>query len=250
MIKLRQNGGIALVLIIILTISLLGAVGYAAYERTKSKSASTANDQPRQTGDAARVSSTDLRTYIDEIAKYSIQYPMTWQIKTEKADQFGDGTTPTVDTTLTAPSGLTLSFYVNYGGKGGMCVPEPNDVPHAPTNACNTSEVIFAEKTGKLFKQGKEDKALTLTRIKHTYSSNTQAGKGTVYFSSLSSNERSLGAEMGAYIDFGIVNWTDAKGLVLPIDIKVRPLGESPAYFEGSEVKELEQILRSFESNS
>jgi hypothetical protein len=249
---MKRQEGFAHSWLLLLLLLIFGVLGFSAYRvYTLNKPA----QKQEQTSDTASEEKVPGLKYTDEVAKFTITYPPTWKINTEKGDQFGDGESPTRITTLTAPSGLTLSFDVNYGGRGGDCQANVGDTPHNPQNACPTFEILSEEDTNNTLvsrelvpsSQGSDElvlkdinRKIKLIRVKYTN------GSETMYFSSLSQYDSELRKPvMGASVNFTILDWLSKDRSIAPLDIHMRPQGTSVDFFSRDDVKEAEGILRS-----
>lgn len=140
--KLKNQQGIAH-LTAVLVIILVAVIALGAW-RVMSSSNKDKQSQSQSELKSSEQSNDDAeKTYTDEAAKFSIKYPGTWKIKTEKTeiDQLGTFT----DTTLTSPSGTELNITTGTGGRGGDCEPEKNDTPFSPSNACPSKEFYSKE---------------------------------------------------------------------------------------------------------
>ncbi len=261
--KLNTKGfGVVELILIIVIFGLIGGVGYYVYNSQKETNTLSGNSD----SDNAKKSdeNSNIKLYADEYAGYTIEYPVSWQVETSSEySEIGQSEVST--TKLTSATGLTLTFEHNFGGRGGDCPPGPNDSPHAPGNICQTSEIIFVEKTGNTVlgidatvdaqSQGRfKDYDLYLVREKYTDPG--ASNPNTVYFSGLSVDTYSdvvkvSEPKMGLFVPFSIISQFSSPSVSTGyyVDIKMSPKGNSEEFFNQEDVKQAEAILKSFRFN-
>lgn len=250
--KLNQNGAFALIVVLlIMLIAVLGGVGYVVYKVNRP----TVVNINQDTSNNQQSSVSNI--YTDDIGRFTVEYPKDWTVATENDDQNGDGTAPTQKGIFTSPSGYKFSFYTWYGGRGGACMPADSDTPHADTNQCSTYEELsnepINEKVTTLRYNSSTGKGslvesdLQLVRIKYS-----DPGKASRYFIGLGDSEKgSENPSMGATYPLTGLSLADESAPDNDVRIKLHieveaDSGISPDHFNSPDVKQAEQILKSF----
>jgi hypothetical protein len=151
----RQTAGFGIieVIIAIVVLALLVGGGWYVWQAQQTKHAPAAQTSIAKTDPYA-----DWLTYIDSVSKFSVKHPKDWQITTKTSNQGSGSDYPITDTVLISPRGTKLTLRTNYGGKGGMCEPAPNDKPFQAGNVCPSEQYVYAEKldVGGIYKARNE----------------------------------------------------------------------------------------------
>jgi hypothetical protein len=258
----KKRGRLKLVLWIaaFFLLIIVGIASIVSGLNTEDESNKDSNELVTQTSDETAENSSiekfDEKNYkfTDNLANYSIIYPNNWSLEYDEdfVNIEGQEGAISTDTTLVSDSGLKMIIsFNNYGGKGGACEPDENDVPHASGNVCPTGETIFTEKTESTYKylEGESYKNASLYLIREKFTDSGDAK--TVYYSGLTSSDTELfptEPSMGYYFassGFSFIPGPD-KDIYFHYDIFIEPKGESEEYFKQKDVIEAEEILKSF----
>jgi hypothetical protein len=256
--KLNQKGfGLVEGLMIAVLLAVVGFGGYYVWNENQ--------DSESSEGERAVVSedsqTSDSPKFYDDVAMYSLDYPESWMLERTVEDSgYGDGSqVSTVE--LIAPTGLTMTLEHNFGGRGGYCEPAESDTPHSPTNTCETSEVIFAEKLeGTVLALNSEREATQSERFEDVgvYLVRTKkSSESTKYSIGLNESKDPIVINMPfmglVMLDRTVLSYYSASDFDPPvsttgayIDVVMSEVGDDEAYFDRSDVKEAEDILRSF----
>lgn len=183
-------------------------------------------------------------------AKFRIDNKYKWKV-TEAYSNQGEGGPVIGNVDFELPSGTKMQIGFDYGGRGGACQPDPNDKPHAAGNACPTQETLSAEKivtdepTRNQLLSGPGD-----IWLEHIYHTDTE-GKH-VYWTGLSTSyDHALNRhvppvvnkpEMGLFVPYDFIT-----GKTFYYTTNILGITDSNvAYFDNKDVKQIEEVLRTF----
>ncbi len=258
------NKGFTLVegLLIIIILLVIGGAGYYVYsnQNTDGDDKSALTNTTESNNSAEIINDSGQKSYHDDMAKYSLQYPSIWSLSNSTEDSgHGDGSKVS-QVTLTADTGLTLKLDHNFGGKGGDCQPAEGDTLHDLNNTCPSSEIIYSKKlnasvlniNSKAEANSAErfqDYDLYLVRIKFT---STKPDAKTIYYSGIMQDSpfykvTSIKPSMGFNVPYSVLSNFSIPSVEAgySINITMEPEGDSEAYFDREDVRQAEEMLSS-----
>ena len=238
---MRKDNGFGQLGVILAGITLLIIGGIAWYVYDKNKSNDTVANQTATTSSKSSAN-TGLKEFKSTQFGFSFKYPSGW-ILVDKTENGGRGG-PEGELHVESPNGLKLRFDPNFGGKGGSCTEDPSDKPHDTKN-CSTKEALKIEKIGVTVKPFDEDIDVYLIKYKFT---DSRGEDGVIPESEYNmSLEADHGLEVGkpiigAYFPLGIINLGNyyVNTTIVGVD------KSSANFFEQPEVKQAEEVLKSF----
>jgi hypothetical protein len=141
----KHSSGFAVpeAILILVIIILIGTVGWMVYKNHNKNSSAVTNSSISPTKNATPITVKLDKTYTDEVGSFSVNYPSTWAILT-KIDN-SDPQYRTSATTLTSPSGTVLNLKADWGGRGGACIPNAQDVAFKAGNNCQSYEYLSSK---------------------------------------------------------------------------------------------------------
>jgi hypothetical protein len=258
MVKLSRNQqGFTAVegLLLVVILGIIGYVGWFVYSRNAPARTSTDTAQSATTSPSpAAVAKAETTTYTDSVGSYTVTYPKTWKIVTEKV--LDDPAMKISKSTLTSPTGTVLNMISDNGGKGGDCQPETGDVPFKAGNACPSWVYLASEKLslpdvfspihyGNPYDGMKYEPAdIRLVDVKYA----DRDGKPT-YIIGLdkASTVRAIELnkpEMGAFVNYTFITVYDSKGTFHPY-IYAYASGPDEAFLKSADATTIREILRS-----
>ena len=187
-------------------------------------------------------------TYANNAAKIGFKYPEGWTVQTSEAiyDTQNPPQLGQVSGIVVSPTNQNLEWtYVAWGGKGGGCSPDAEDVPFADGNTCSSKQIFSVETLpqiegpkNRLFKDG-----LIITKTKYRANNDSPIyGRGKVIYQicldPISDNE--LLPEVGTTMNlvFPCEFWST--GFNAKFEVK------NEDAFNSDETKTAENIMRSF----
>lgn len=131
------------VALVVIVMGIIGGTGYFVYDSQKEA------NQLLDSADASAQVEAEVKSiklteqYDDPVGNFSLMYPKSWKLdaSVDKTDK----EYPSSDAKITSPKGSVLVLGSDYGGKGGMCEPEEDDVPFAAGNTCASLEYLSVE---------------------------------------------------------------------------------------------------------
>jgi hypothetical protein len=177
----NESGFSAIELImVIVIIGLIGAVGYLVYRnhhKSTNKAVTSQSVKPAANNKTVGTSS-NWKTYTNNIAGLTFQYPSNWKINSSDLKPLDDGTWAGVSGSVTSPNNNKLIWIFQVvGGRGGNCEPNSGDVAFSSNNNCSSKEIISVEKLKSLNASqnkysGTFEGGLYITKTKFSPSSN------------------------------------------------------------------------------
>jgi cytoskeletal protein RodZ len=153
----HNNAGFG-VLAALIVIAVLGIVGFAGWyvlvaRKTPTNNAnvtraSTSEQTKKSANNTTQVTAEEplSKVFEDPTKLVSLKYPDTWKVDTNTTRL--DDNHAIVTTTVTSMQGTVLNVNLDWGGKGGDCVPKDADKPFQKGNDCPTIEYLTSEPTG------------------------------------------------------------------------------------------------------
>ena len=143
----RQPGlGAIELLLAIVTIVLVGLVGWLGYQRLmviRPSSGTTKSDKVMGSADTY----SGWKTYTNVDGGVTFKYPANWSSNVAQEIKYSDGSFGGVSGALTSPSGHKLAWVYNViGGKDGPgCTPPATDTPFAQGDTCDSKQILSVE---------------------------------------------------------------------------------------------------------
>jgi len=213
-----------------LLVIVLALGGYVAYTFPGGDDEEQKPENQTSSANEGQESNNASEQFIDDLAKYSIEYPENWTLDRSTSNSVFLPEVEQSIVALTSDTGLEVKIEQNIGGRGGECELNAADSPHQIGNRCPTSETIFVEKTG--------NRALAIDSTKNSQSQErfrefdmfftrtkyTEAETGiTKYFFGLDRDSdiypvEVSGPEMGQFVDFSVLSVYSEPDYDLPVD--------------------------------
>lgn len=141
----NQNGfGVIETLLVLVILGFVGFTGWFVYSSNKVADKNYEAANTSSSSEQSRQQNALNKTYKDPVGKFGFKYPANWTLKS--VSNTDDAEYPYSDVTITSPGGSKLKIGNDWGGRGGMCDPEPTDKPFAVNNTCSTLEILSVEK--------------------------------------------------------------------------------------------------------
>lgn len=146
MLKNKSSDGFGVVGVLVLAISVgvISFAGWTVYKaQTKTQTATNTQTSTQSTKDVQQKTVTLSKTYTDSVGNFAVKYPASWSLKS--STDTSEPEMASSDATITSPSGTVLRLASNWGGRGGMCEPEPSEKPFIAGNTCPSIEYLSSE---------------------------------------------------------------------------------------------------------
>jgi len=133
--------------LIVIGIGILGYTGWFTYSSFTFAQNSYRQIESVNKNDQLIVGAESLtQKYTDGLNLVSAKYPASWKLATS-LDQ-SEPNYPMVLTTITSPRGTVLYLNLDWGGRGGACMPDSTDKPFQAGNTCASVETLGIQPSG------------------------------------------------------------------------------------------------------
>lgn len=251
-------------LIIIIVIVVLALIAVATWmvlgkqpgtnNATNTQTSNATNESGEAVSEDSTTTEGETTTFTDLWGKFTVQYPKDWQIETKKEGTLAEGYY-SADTTITSTNGAKIAIHsANSGGRGGDCQKDDGDVPFNETGNCASKEFTFSEKL--------PTSASTMVSIEGQNESAFQEQDVYLVHSHLEAGDAGSEPQYTSYLTLGKPEAEQLLGVVFSVDtmhiykaksefeaevvVSIDAIGDTPSFFERDDIKEAEDVMRSF----